>query len=191
MAGGTQGGFDLSGIPQPGKPRRSNPWLWGLIGCGGLLVVGILCIGILFRSISGNPEFKKVISGAVSASSCSQSLVSLRASLQSYRNDHDGKYPAKLADLVPKYVRDEAALGCPATGGNLPLPIEYTRPASDAPSDAVVLSVQGGESAVLASSQQTFYVRLLKDGSIVSDQIVRRQIVAPNTSGANDASKPE
>jgi hypothetical protein len=174
MAGGFPGG-----APPPIPAPRSNSngcLIWGLGGCGllALLVVGMAALFIW--QASKNPGAKNLISSITNAPSCGQNLPLLREALENYKKDHKGQYPEKLADLVPKYANDALTASC---GGNLTQigdKLQFTPPKSNAPADAVVLSASMGDSSFVPTQVQTLYVRLLKDGRVVMDQVSRTEL---------------
>ena len=44
---------------------------------------------------------------------------------QKYARDNDGKFPAKLDELVPKYLPDASLLGCPYPDPKNPVAYDY------------------------------------------------------------------
>lgn len=176
MAGGFQ-----SGPGYGGPPRRSGSGgclVWGLVGCGVLVLVTAIVVTVVGYRFAKSPEFQKMVSNFQSSQSCSHNLVDIRDGLDKYLAAHKGKYPANLSDLVPKYLPDKSDLTCGGTGaasGETPPPLEYTPPKPDAPGDTPVVSYYSGENAIL-TQKQLIYLRLLKDGRIVQDTVTRIEL---------------
>lgn len=167
MADGLQGGLGTPGNLPPRPPRRSGSGclLWGLGGCGVIALLAIIGLIVMARS----PGVQDIARGIGSAGSCHGALTAIATALQEYREANKGKYPPALKALVPKYLPDEAALGCGNVQG------EYTPPGPNAPDDAAVYTLRTGEGSLIGS-QQIYYMRLLKDGRIVLDQVTRQEI---------------
>lgn len=188
MAGGMQGGPGgygyPAGMPPPMPVRRSsgtNCLIAGLIGCGVLVILVVISFYIIGKKFGG------FIQNSVSSQrDCAQSLVGIRTALRDYQTKHNGKYPAKLSDLVPDYLSDRSALTC---NGDPATETTYTPPKQDAPEETAVVSFTGPESTMMEVGQsqlsQRVVVRLLKDGRIVSDQMqrTRTQLLAPEAGG--------
>jgi hypothetical protein len=45
---------------------------------------------------------------------CEENLMRISLGLHQYARDHKGTFPAKLADLYPKYINDERIFDCPS-----------------------------------------------------------------------------
>ena len=120
-------------------------------------------------------RFQKLMSNTVATQSCGQNLVVIRAALNRYRAEHAGKYPPALAALTSKYLPDRSATTCGSEG----FQTEYTPPKPNAPADAPIVSFSGSEATIMSvrqmSMSQRIYVRLLKDGRIVVDQVQRTE----------------
>lgn len=183
MAGGAPGGYDLpGGAPLPPKKNSGTGCIiWGLVGCGGLAVVAVILASVFFWKLGQNPNVKKFAGGIGAMVTCSDSLVNVRSGLEKYLRDHNGKYPSTLSALVPKYLPDENALGCSAGSDSPSLPMVYTPPTPDSPEDAIVISVRTSEMSFVSTQNQVLYVRLLKDGRIVNDQVVRQELYPPGS----------
>ncbi|HZT40610.1 MAG TPA: hypothetical protein VFA07_00405 [Chthonomonadaceae bacterium] len=176
MAGGIPGGPVGYGYPtgMPARKSSSGCLIWGLVGCGALVILLVLFMIFAAYRFSKNSGFQRMMSNAMSAPQCAQRLVYVREALDSYRKDHKGAYPASLSALVPHYLNDDSYLSC--QGGETSAFV-YTPPKSDSPADTPVASYSFGESQFMATTRgqvsQTTIVRLLKDGRVVSDQINR------------------
>lgn len=179
MVGGLPGG---AGAPPPVPVTRSNNngcLLWGLAGCGALILLGIGAIVLMGWYVSRNPEVKNLTRNITTAPGCSQSLGQISQALHAYRRDHKGKYPAKLEDLVPKYMDAQVTDGCGGALSEMGERLQYTPAASTAQGDAPIVSVHLGNTSVLPTQQQTLYVRLLQDGRVVMDQVTRAELLRP------------
>ena len=160
--------------PPPAREKRSGSngcLIGGLAGCGILLVVlviGGMALMNNFKNSKAGGGFGKMMSNIEVGREYAPKLVQIGAALDHYKEDHDGKYPATLNALVPKYMPDKTAF-TPATSETV---LEYTPPKPNARPDAIVVSVTNGEIVIL-TSRSTIYYRLLKDGSIVQDQLQR------------------
>lgn len=97
-------------------------------------------------------------------------LVMVRDALQRYMKEHRGAYPETLTALVPKYLADATALTIKKSGGQTEK-IHYFRPDTDTLSDEPVASYHISDLTLI--QQQRLYLRLLKDGRIVTEQVVR------------------
>jgi hypothetical protein len=180
MAGGFPGGS-----PPPVPVTRSNNnscLLWGLAGCGVLILlfIGLAAFGGMW--LRQNKGTKNLISSITNAPACGQNLPLLREALENYRKDHKGTYPEKLADLVPKYANDALTDSCGGSLTRIGDQIQFTPPKSTAPKDMVVLSVNMGDSSFVPTQVQTLYVRLLNDGRVVMDQVSRTELSRHRTS---------
>lgn len=177
MAGGI-GGYDLPGGAPPAPVKKSGGMscmILSLIGCGALAIVIILISAIGIWQVSKNPKTQQFLGGIQAAAGpCSASLQQARAALKEYAEDHDGNYPSNLSALVPDYLPNEASLGCSADSQSLKM--EYTRPTPQSSSDAIVISIRTGDVQLL-NQLQIYHVRLLKDGRIVLDQVVRTSLI--------------
>ncbi|HLV79961.1 MAG TPA: hypothetical protein VKT32_06740 [Chthonomonadaceae bacterium] len=176
MAAGMPGGPAGYGYPagMPARKSSSGCLIWGLVGCGALVILVVILGVIGAYSFSKSSGLQKVMSSAMSAPQCAQRLWYVRQALDSYRKDHKGAYPTTLEALTPHYLQDSSYLSC--QGGETSA-FTYTPPRSDSPADAPVVSYSFGETEFMATTRgqitETTLVRLLKDGRIVSDQVQR------------------
>ena len=177
MTGGTPSGYPYpGGAPaQTTRRRIAGPCLiWGLAGCGGLLLLLIIFIVVISRTFGG--QFKKLVNGITAVPSYKERLIGIHSALQAYQHDHKGRYPIRLKDLVPKYLPDDSDFSYHIPSSGETIPIEYTPPGKDAPEDAVVAGFFTGSLDFSSLQTQKLYVRLLKNGRIVQDQIVRQDL---------------
>src|SRR5579883_80600 len=143
------------GYPDGAPPRRSsssNCLIAALIGCGSLVIVGILAVVFGGYALSKSPAVQQAIKSAGAISTCGPKLAQIGSALQSYRNDHEGKYPAKLSALTPKYLPDESAFNCSAPDGAAGA-TTYTPPGKNAPEDAPVVTIEMPERTLFATGQ--------------------------------------
>ena len=184
MAGG-MGGYGGQNLPpmQPMQPPPVREKRSGANGCliGGLAGCGILIVLVVIGSVlamntlknsKGGGGIGKFMSSIQTGQEFTPKLTKVGAALTQYKEAHDGKYPASLNALIPKYLPNKSDF----TPTSNETTIEYTPPKPDAKPDAIVLSVTNGEANIsfgAASSRSTLYYRLLKDGSLVQDQVQR------------------
>ena len=73
-----------TGAPPPPIPRsqREGGFTWALVGCGALILIFVVGIGLALSKDSG---FRKVMDNAVSASSNGERILPLRQALVQYR----------------------------------------------------------------------------------------------------------
>lgn len=145
------------------RPQREAGFTWALVGCGAILLLFVAGIWLAFSKDFG---LRKVMDNAVSASTNGERILPLRQAITQYRSSHKGAYPATVQALVPKYLPEETLKELKEKG------LEYNAPKQDASANFVVASVAGGKGEILGQVQTT-YTRLLKDDSIVMDQVTR------------------
>lgn len=161
-----------AGYPAPTPVRKSGGtgcWVWGLVGCGALLIALVIAAVVGTFAVMRSSKGKGLVNTISSATKCPQQLGMVREALDDYRSDHAGKYPPALHDLIPRYLSDDSALHCGESGEEA----VYTPPKPDSPPDAVVISIFTGEMSFVPQQRSRMYVRLLRDGSIVTDQVQR------------------
>jgi hypothetical protein len=187
------GGYGQPGGTPVRKSGGSGCLVWGLGGCGALVVLIMLLGAFGMWQFSRNPGFQKMISNATATQRCGPNLVTIRSALQAYQKAHQGHYPPTLETLTPRYLSDSSTLVCTASDGEA-LKVDYTPPKPNAPSDASVVSFCGSDATVMSfrntSVSQRICVRLLKDGHIVSDQVQRTVLPEsrlPSSSGADSS----
>jgi hypothetical protein len=188
MQGGVSGGYT-----PPVPMRRSNTsscLIWGLVGCGALVVIGVV-FGVVFVSRASKSGFMKDMMGSMQAMpECSRKLAGVKTALDSYESDHKGKYPGSLNDLIPKYLPDKSDLTCGSTAGSA-ITAEYAPPKSNTAADAPVVSFYTGTTNISFGRSQsiTYYVRLLRNGRIVMDQIQRTDLSQAGSGRKNRVSE--
>ena len=199
MAGGMPGNYGYSGPgnippppPAPVKKSGSNGCLiGGLVGCGALLL--IIVVGAVIVSRIGDSGFQKLAKNAMAGPELAKKLVPISGALEGYRSDHGGKYPPSLSVLVPKYLPDKSSITVTGEGQK----IDYTPPGANANNDSTLVSIKTGDSKMSIMGQtldQVIYMRLLKDGRIVQDQMQRTELKikgTPSGSGKSSGDKPD
>jgi hypothetical protein len=187
------GGYGQPGGAPVRKSGGSGCLVWGLGGCGALVVLAVLFSAFGLWQVSRNPGWKKMLSNATATQRCGPNLVTIRSALQAYQKAHAGHYPPTLETLTPQYLPDNSTLACTKSDGEA-LKAEYTPPKPNAPADASVVSFCGSDATVMSfqstSVSQRVCVRLLKDGHIVSDQIQRTVLPdsrLPSSSGEDSS----
>jgi len=83
------------------------------------------------------PVFAAVQDRALQTKALAQ-LKQVGVGCQAYANDHDGKFPPKLDELVPRYVPDAALLLCPYPDKKAPKPFEYFGGSTADPADQIL-----------------------------------------------------
>ena len=158
-------------IPPQGVPVRrggggSTIVVWLLSGCGLVAVLGVL-IGIFFIKSIGASDLVKNQGGIQVAR---RNLVAIRTSLNQYVQEHKGNYPRTLEESV-----DPAYLSYASSSTGKTINVSYDFPAPDATDDTAIAGFYVGEMTMNLGTriQQWTYVRLLKDGTIVQEQISR------------------
>jgi len=124
--------------------------------------------------------FQKMLSSAIAAPKCGQSLLQIRGALESYRTDHKQKYPATLSALVPDYLPDKSVISV----GDVALQPAYTPPKTGSSAETPIVSYDLGNNNLInmkeAAVSQQIIVVLRKDGRIFSNQIQRTEMFPPN-----------
>lgn len=176
MTGASPEGGPYRSVPPQGPPRRAanGCLIWGLAGCGALVLV-MFVAGVIFAKVAGkNGGISGLVAGEAAAPLCKEKLLSLQSALTTYRRDHKEQYPAKLADLIPNYLVDESSFSYKDSIGAHS--IEYTPPSKESPEDAVVAGFETGSYQIASIQKSRIFVRLLKDGRIVMDQLARQDV---------------
>ncbi len=181
---------DFPTIPpqEPAAPRtRSNCFVVGGITCLVVLIIGILITIWLVVSVSKNPTFKKVFSGAKLVAECQLHLANpsgtqdIYDALERYKTRY-GQYPAKLADLYPTFLEDKAILHCPAdTRPKDVVSYDYYPPTDKSPANAVIVECRRH---VVMEGQPPLVLQLTKDGQVLKQNFTPRgtPVEAPKTS---------
>jgi hypothetical protein len=175
MTAGGPGSGSYSSGPPPAPPRRSNGCLiTGLAGCGALILILIIASVFLANGLGKNGGLSGLVAGEQAAPGCKEKLASLQTALTTYRRDHKDHYPAKLADLVPNYLVDDSNFSYHDGAGDHAM--EYSPPSAGAPDDAVVAGFETGTFQLMSIQKTRIYVRLLKNGQIVMEQLTRQNV---------------
>ena len=126
----------LTGIPAvicghiaQGKIGRSAGRLTG----GGMAIAGLVTgyLGLVMLLLSpllagiALPVFGEVKERGMQTKALSEAK-QVGTACKIYATDHDGKFPAKLEDLVPDYLPDATLLGCKYPDPKNPVPWEYS-----------------------------------------------------------------
>lgn len=156
---------------QPGPPKsKSNCFVVGGVTCLVLLVVFVLIAIWAFRAMVHNPAFKQAFTGVKLATECQLHLQSTSGdqdiyhALDRYKTRY-GKYPQKLDELYPTFLKDRSVLHCPAdTRPNDVISYEYTPPAVNASGTTVVVECKRH---VLQEGQPPLVLKLCKNGEIL------------------------
>ena len=184
MAGGMQGGYS----PAPTRRQgNSGLLLWSLIGCGVIALLVVVIGGVLLsKTLKGSAGAKGMMSVFSAMDPAAKSVQKVGSALEDYQRDHNGKYPATLDALVPKYVSDKSAFICGE--GDSPAPMEYTAPKPGDTDTSVVVRVHLGDVTLVRTQVQRMYVCLLKNGQIVSEQNVRT-LIPKYSKGATESQR--
>ncbi len=154
----------------PQKSGTSSCLKIGGIGCGVIIVIliGLTVWGVVF--VKKNPIFQRAMQQGQLIAGCSQNLDQIGKALNKYAADNNGKYPAMLADLYPKYAANQGMLQCPSSGQTAAVcAYEYTRPAPTAPGDTVVVVCRHH---AMVPGQPPTPIKLTKDGRVITEQQV-------------------
>lgn len=163
--------YGPNGLPQgvPVRPKKAgSAVLVGLLSCCGLFVV----VGIVFAVVAvqnlGNSD---LIKNTSILPTVKRDLIEIRNGLESYKQSHAGKYPADLSSAV-----DSAYLSYRSPTSGQPVKVEYKMPTQEDPDTVAVagfyvgtLTIPVADSAV----EQKTYIRLLKNDTLVQEQITR------------------
>jgi len=104
-------------------PAKKPVWLWILLGCGGLLLVAVLAVGVLiYFAISASR-------GMATRVKCSNNLRQVGIACQMYAVDNNDRFPPSLEALVPKYIENARVLRCPGSSGANYVYLKGRRPA--------------------------------------------------------------
>ena len=154
--------------PTPGKPVRkkrggSAALVFLLGGCGVLALVFIVAVSYFAMNLGST------ISNSTSGLPNAQhNLEQIRGALDDYTKAHEGRYPPSLDEIV-----EADALVYTSKKGEK-VHVEYTRPTENSASDAGVAGFFLSDMMKYGQLvEQKLYVRLLKNGSVVQEQITR------------------
>ena len=154
--------------PMPARKKRGGAGVWVLGGCGVVAVIGFIFIAVIGKNVMDQLGKSDVMKNAASLPTAKRDLVEIRAGLDKYLQAHGNKYPAKLSDAV-----DASYLAYTSNSGEVK--IQYTPPVSNAPGDTAVASFYVGQLNLSFGQtlRQRNYLSLLKDGTLVQEQITR------------------
>lgn len=154
----------MSDIIPPPPPARGNDscWKWGAITCGILGCLGVIAIVGLFWVALRSPIVQQMAASFEKANIVERDMRVLSMAIDKYVQEKK-RYPARLEDLVPKYVTDKRHLQ-PSVDPNGP-PFVYTPPPKDAPPSFVILQYDL-PSPLPGQHQPPWTIRLRKDGTV-------------------------
>ncbi len=168
--------YGPNGIAQgvPLRPNRvGSAVLIGGLSCCGLAVVLLFVFAVVAVQNFGNSDLVKSQSVLPTVK---RNLIEIRNGLESYKQSHAGKYPADLSSAV-----DPSFLSYRSPSSGQAVKVEYKMPLKDDPDTVAVagfyvssITIPVGESRM----EQKIYIRLLKDNSLVQEQIARTPINA-------------
>jgi hypothetical protein len=93
--------------------------------------IGLLCgYGGIFMIVSAFTTFSKVVNKS-HATRAMGTLKTIGIECHQYALEHDGKFPAKLEDLIPEYVSGPTELECRYPDPSRPVAFEYFGGKSD------------------------------------------------------------
>jgi hypothetical protein len=143
-------------------PKKSSPWMWIGITCGAVALLGILCIVGFTIYAMKSPQTRQIIDQSMAAGQrmpiIQQRLEAVGQALVKYAKANNGEYPAKLDELVPKYMGNKSELTYPTDSGDQPF--IYTKPKATDPGTTCVIEVSIPMGAI------NMRLRLLKDGTV-------------------------
>jgi hypothetical protein len=124
-----------------------------------LIVVMVLLLVGIGISI---PFFNEAIKQAPQQNECMAHEREIAAACKSYARDHDGRYPASLTDLIPKYIPSRVTLACPLLHNDSSIGYEYFGGSSTDPGTKVLLISKGetfGHQKVVATYDGTATIK--------------------------------
>lgn len=158
-------------VPQPAKPIRkgrggSALMVWLLGGCGVIAIIFIVSVAYFTMNVG-----KTISDSTAGLPSAEQNLLEIRDVLDTYTQEHDGHYPPTLDKIV-----DSKLLVYTSSKG-AKVYVEYTPPDYHSASDAGVAGFYLGDMMKMRGVvDQRLYIRLLKNGTLVQEQITRSPI---------------
>lgn len=99
----------------------------GGMATAGLITGYLTCVLLLTAPVLAGialPVFGEVRERGNQTKALSQ-IKQVGTACRIYAIDHDGKFPAKLEDLIPNYLPDASQLACPYPDPKHPVPFEY------------------------------------------------------------------
>jgi len=168
----------------PPKKSGAGCWLWGLLGCFGVLIVcGVLGF-LAFRSVT--KTFGGAMQGGMQIAAASKNLQVINTAVKSFQRDH-GAYPVRLSQLVPNYLPSASVLHTAADPNPNPNHVSYTyvQPTSSTPQNVPYLSTSVTYSMTISTQTvtQTTVMKMALDG-FVTQQQSQTQTMGTSNSGS-------
>jgi len=95
----------------PPRKKKAPVWVWLLLGCGGLAVLGAAGVVALVMYAVGNTRIQ------ARKAMCRSNLRQVGLAIHMYADDHDEKFPPDLQVLMPDYIDNPRVLKCPGRPG--------------------------------------------------------------------------
>ena len=147
------------------RPQKSGTSSCLKVGGMGCLVIVLVVVGLVIGLVK-SPLFQRSFQQSKLMAECSANLGQLTQPLNRYAADHNGSYPATLAELYPKYVSDQKMLQCPTSGQKGAVcSYDYTRPAPTAPGNTIVIVCRHH---TMVQGQPPSPIELTKGGTIIT-----------------------
>ena len=181
----TNSNYEIPGgvPPTPVKGSKSGCWISGIAGCGILFIIFILAIIYSATKLASDSGLQKMFSSITASKTCGNSLIQLRTALRSYKRDHRGQYPKSLDQLKPRYFSGSEFV---CRNDDESYPMTYEQPSGDTPANTQVVTIYTGQSTIMKKQTQDIYYCLLKDDSIVMQQVASTVIVPQNGDKTED-----
>ncbi len=138
------------------------------IGCGILILIAIIGGVVGWSLLMKNPTSRRIYQQFQSMGVCAANMGLVGKALNQYSADHNGRYPARLSDLYPKYITDRSKLVCPSAGS---APFEYRQPAPSDPDNRIAVTCR---QHVVVPGQPPILVTARKDGKVETDDSAMR-----------------
>ncbi len=163
--------------PLPIRPQRSagtNCLIAGGVGCAILILIMII---VTVVALSKTPHLMSTFSNLGNGTvACKQKLTEIDVALTRYEQKHNGKYPAKLSELVPDYLPDSSALTYQASPSTPKQTVVYSPPSKGQTGQVVVAKYLVGTIDLSALGQkQEIFECLTNSHTIVQQQVVDTQ----------------
>lgn len=88
------------------RSASSRAWLWVGIGCGGLLIIGVVVLGAVVANFLRNPEVRSFVSDLSEMEAAERLAPVVTEAMKKYKAQNDA-FPENLDALVP-YLSPEA-----------------------------------------------------------------------------------
>jgi len=163
--GAAVAGWALLNISQQPAHYKGKPIAFAGIALGTVgLVLGFLVFNGNIKAAAGGaaPSVRSATPPAgVDLSPCTKKLEGAYAFLQAYADDHKGKFPTRVMDLVPRYHSDVTPFQCPVAGDGTRLYESNPGLTVDSPPDTPLLfdradNHEGGRNVLLVSGDVVF-----------------------------------